>query len=317
MFTKQIIGLAPMDGITDAPFRWTADTFGKPDIIYTEFVSVKGLILGKPAIQRMLMRHKTDTVTIAQFFGTEPEYFYQAALMAVEKGFDGVDINMGCPDKSVFNRGGGAGLILQPKLAKEIVLSVKKAVKEGKEKFKIKKEITVSVKTRTGYKIPETKDWIGNLLETEPDFICIHGRTFSQKYSGLADWSQIGIAVEIAKNTKTKIFGNGDIKNRAQALSRIKEYNLAGVLIGRAALGNPWVFQGTVPTTEERFKVLLKHCEKFIELFPESDFSIMRKHLGWYVKDFPHAAEIRNELMQVRSINEVKKILSTIVPSIE
>jgi tRNA-dihydrouridine synthase len=167
-----------MDGITDAPFRWITDIYGKPDIIYTEFVSVKGLILGKPAIQRMLIRHQTKTFTVAQFFGCEPEYFYQAAQVALEKEFDGIDINMGCPDKSVFNRGGGAGLILRPELAKEIILSVKKAV-EGR--------IPVSVKTRTGYRNHETKEWISNLLEAEPDLICLHGRTFAQKYSGLAD----------------------------------------------------------------------------------------------------------------------------------
>ncbi|MEK7495319.1 MAG: tRNA-dihydrouridine synthase [Patescibacteria group bacterium] len=290
-----------MDGITDAPFRYIADIYGKPDIIYTEFVSVKGLILGRPAIQRMLLHHQTETFTVAQFFGCEPEYFYQAALVALEKGYDGVDINMGCPDKSVFNRGGGAGLILQPKLAKEIILSVKKAVQN---------RIPVSVKTRTGYRKHETKEWISNLLEAEPDVICIHARTFAQKYSGLADWSQIGIAADLAKSTKTKIFGNGDIKSREQALKRIKEYSLAGVLIGRAALGNPWIFKGIVPTIEERFKVLLEHCKKFKEFFPTADLSIMRKHLAWYVKDFPHAAEVRNELMQVNNIDDVKRILS-------
>jgi len=299
-----------MDGITDAPFRWIADIYGKPDIIYTEFVSVKGLILGKPAIHRMLLHHKTDTFTVAQFFGTEPEYFYQAALVALEKGFNGIDINMGCPDKSVFHKGAGAGLILQPKLAKEIIFSVKKAVKDGIKKLKIKKNITVSVKTRTGYKEHQTKEWISNLLEAEPDVICIHARTFAQKYSGLADWSQIKIAAELAKKTKTKIFGNGDVKNRVQALQKIKEYDLAGVLIGRAALGNPWVFQGVIPTTEERFHVLLEHCKKFVEFFPTADLSIMRKHIGWYAKDFPHAAEVRNELMQINSIDDVKKILS-------
>lgn len=304
-----VIGIAPMDGITDAPFRYITDVYGKPDIIYTEFVSVKGLILGRPAMQRMLLRHQTDTFTVAQFFGNEPEYFYQAAQVALEKGYDGVDINMGCPDKSVFNRGGGAGLILQPRLAKEIVLSVQKAVKEGTKKLKIKKHITVSVKTRTGYKNHQTKEWISNLLEVEPDFICLHGRTFAQKYSGLADWEQIGIAAELTKKTKTKIFGNGDIKSRTEALEKIKQYNLAGVLIGRAALGNPWIFKGVIPTTKERFKVLLEHCKKFREFFPESDFSIMRKHLAWYVKNFPHAAEVRNQLMQVKSIDDVKKII--------
>ena len=308
-----IIGLAPMDGVTDAPFRYITDIYGKPDIIYTEFVSVKGLMIGRPAIQRMLLHYKTKTFTVAQFFGNEPEYFYQAALVALEKGFDGIDINMGCPDKSVFHRGAGAGLILQPKLAKAIILSVKKAVKDGKEKLKMKKNITVSVKTRTGYRKHETKEWISNLLEAEPDVICIHARTFAQKYSGLADWSQIGIAADLAKSTKTKIFGNGDIKSREQALKKIKEYNLTGVLIGRAALGNPWIFKGIVPTTGERFKVLLEHCKKFTEFFPTADLSIMRKHLAWYVKDFPHAAEVRNELMQVNNIENVKKILSNII----
>lgn len=305
-----IVGLAPMDGVTDAPFRYITDLYGKPDIIYTEFTSVKGLVLGRPAIQRMLLRHKTKTTMIAQFFGTEPEYFYQAAQVALEKGFDGVDINMGCPDKSVFHRGAGAALILQPKLAKEIILAVKKGVKDGVEKFNIKKYIPVSVKTRTGYKISQIKEWINHLLETKLDVICIHARTFVQKYSGLADWSQIGMATDLAKKTKTKIFGNGDIKSRTEALEKIKEYNLAGVLIGRAALGNPWIFKGIVPTTEERFKVLLEHCKKFTEFFPESDFSIMRKHLAWYIKDFYHAAEVRNQLMQVKNIDEVKKIIS-------
>ncbi|MCR4277259.1 MAG: tRNA-dihydrouridine synthase family protein [Candidatus Roizmanbacteria bacterium] len=299
-----------MDGITDAPFRYITDIYGKPDILYTEFTSVKGLILGKPAIQRMLLRHKTETRTIAQFFGCEPEYFYQAALVALEKGFDGVDINMGCPDKSVFHRGAGAALIINPSVAKKIILAVKKGIKDGKEKYKIDRYITVSVKTRTGYREPQTKEWISHLLEVEPDVICIHARTFAQKYSGLADWTQIGIAAELMKNSKTKIFGNGDIKNRAQALERIKEYDLAGVLIGRGALGNPWVFTDKIPTTEERFQVLLAHCKKFAEFFPTTDLSIMRKHLAWYVKDFPHAAEIRNELMQVNNIEEVKKIIS-------
>ncbi|EKE13773.1 MAG: hypothetical protein ACD_12C00827G0003 [uncultured bacterium] len=196
---------------------------------------------------------------------------------------------------------------MQPKLAKKIILSVKKAVQN---------RIPVSVKTRTGYKTPQTKEWISNLLEAEPDLICVHARTFAQKYSGQADWSQIRIAADLAKNTKTKIFGNGDIKSREQALEKIKKYNLAGILIGRAALGNPWIFKGVIPTTEERFKVLLEHCKKFKEFFPTADLSIMRKHLAWYVKDFPHAAEVRNELMQVKSIDDVKKILVRIVPTI-
>lgn len=298
-----------MDGITDAPFRNIVDIYGKPNIIYTEFVSVKGLLFGKPAINRMLLRHKTETPMIAQLFGNDPDLFYKASFIVLKNGFDGIDINMGCPDKSVFNRGGGAGLILKPKLAKEIILSVKKAVKDGAKKLNIKKYIPVSVKTRTGYKNPQTKEWISHLLEAEPDVICLHARTFAQKYSGRADWEQIGIAADLARPTKTKIFGNGDIKSREQALERIKQYNLAGVLIGRAALGNPWIFKGIIPTTEERFQVLLEHCKKFQEFFPESEFKIMRKHLAWYAKGFAGSAEMRNQLMQVKSIDDVKKII--------
>jgi tRNA-dihydrouridine synthase B len=216
---------------------------------------------------------------------------------------------MGCPDKSVFHKGAGAALIINPSVAKKIILAVKKGIKDGKEKYEIDRHITASVKTRTGYREPQTKEWISHLLEVEPDVICIHARTFAQKYSGLADWSQIKIASDLSKNSKTKIFGNGDIKSRVDALKKIKEYDLAGVLIGRGALGNPWIFQGKVPTTKERFEVIIEHCKKFIEFFPTANLSIMRKHLGWYAKDFPHASEVRNELMQVNSIDDVKKIL--------
>lgn len=311
-----VVGLAPMDGVTDAAFRNVIDIYGKPDILYTEFVSVKGLVLGKPAIQRMLLKHKTDTFTVAQFFGNEPEYFYQAAQSAVEKGFDGVDINMGCPDKSVFHHGAGAALILQPDLATKIIFAVKKGVKDAKEKLKIDRHIPVSVKTRIGYKTPQTREWIGHLLNQGLDVICIHARTFSQKYSGMADWDQIGIAVELAKKTETKIFGNGDVKSRQDALNKISKYNVSGVLIGRASLGNPWIFKGVIPTLEERFAALLDHCIKFKEFFPEAEFKIMRKHLAWYMKDFKNAAEVRGELMHVDNIEEVKTILNRVKESI-
>jgi tRNA-dihydrouridine synthase B len=306
-----VIGLSPMDGITDAVFRQIVDIYGKPDILFTEFVPVDALILRKPAIERMLVFHKTKTITIAQLFGIEPELFYQSTMIVLDKGFNGIDINMGCPDRAVFNRGGGAGLILKPELAKEIILSVKKAVTDWKEKNHSKKEITVSVKTRTGYKEHNTKEWINNLLEVSPDFICLHARTYVQKYSGMADWEQIKIAVNLAKKTKTKILGNGDVKNRKEAEEKIREYKLSGVLIGRAALGNPWVFTDKIPTTEERFAVMMKHCKLFTKTFPELDFKIMRKHLAWYTKGIHGSAEMRNSLMQVNSIKEAREIISS------
>lgn len=305
-----VVGLSPMDGITDAVFRQIVDIYGKPDIMFTEFIPIDALILHKPSIERMLVFHKTKTTMIAQLFGVEPELFYQAATIVLNKGFNGVDINMGCPDRSIFNHGGGAGLILKPKLAKEIILSVKKAVSDWKEKNKSKKEITVSVKTRTGYKEHDTKEWVKNLLSVSPDFICLHARTYVQKYSGVADWEQIKIAVDLAKRTKTKILGNGDVKSREEAREKIKKYKVSGVLIGRAALGNPWIFIDKIPTAKERFKVLMKHCQLFAKTFPELEFKIMRKHLAWYTKGIFNSALLRNQLMTVNSIQDVKRIIA-------
>ncbi|PIS14128.1 hypothetical protein COT65_00515 [Candidatus Shapirobacteria bacterium CG09_land_8_20_14_0_10_47_13] len=301
-----LIGLAPMDGVTDAACRFIMDTYGHPDLLYTEFVSVAGLPFGRPALSRRLLKHKTNTSIIAQLFGNEPELFYKATLKVLELGFAGVDINMGCPDRSVFSRGGGAALILQPALAVAIIGSVKKAVKDwGRQK------IPVSVKTRTGYKNHQTKEWLGRLLAAEPAMICLHGRTYAQKYAGKADWEQIGLAAQLAQNSATKIFGNGDIKSRDEALAKAAEYRLAGVLIGRAALGNPWIFQGETPTLEQRIEVILAHCRQFNRFFPQGDFRAMRKHLGWYAKGFAGAAKVRKALMGVNNIEEVKSIFSS------
>jgi nifR3 family TIM-barrel protein len=306
---KSIIGLSPMDGVTDAAFRYIVDQYGRPDILYTEFVPVTGILLEKPAISRLLLKHKTQTPQIAQLFGNDPELFSQATEKIIKLGFNGVDINMGCPDNNVTKRGGGAGLIKTPHLAIKIIQSVRatiiRIIGTG-EKF------TLSVKTRTGIKKHETREWISRLLETEPDFICLHGRTVTQGYRGRADWEEIGLAAELAQKTKTKILGNGDIESRSQALEKIKKYKLEGVLIGRAALGNPWVFQGKTPVVNERLQVMLEHCQKFIEFFPQGNFKAMRKHLIWYAKGFRNSTKVRKELMRVNNLNDVVNIIKNI-----
>lgn len=335
MTSKPTIGLAPMDGVTDAVFRYITDKHGHPDIIYTEFVSADGLIRGKRGILRGLYRHETKTPIIAQLFGADENNFYDASIAVLELGFDGIDINMGCPERSVYLKGGGAALIKTPELAKKIIKRVKLAAKDWSEGKTIEKTsinpdlineakklakkqapeikrrlVPVTVKTRIGYGEPATKDWINNLLEASPDAIIVHGRTLEQKYAGTADWEQIGIASGLAKNSNTKIVGNGDIKSKDEAVKKINEYNLAGVLIGRGALGNPWIFTGEAPTKEDRFNVALEHCERFLEVFPGGDFHSLRKHLAWYMKDFDGSAQLRNNLMSVNSITDVKNYLS-------
>ena len=329
-----MIGLAPMDGITDAAFRQITDHYGHPDLLFTEFVNVDGLNVGKIGIYSHLIYHRTSTPIYAQLFGVNPLYFYNAALIICALGFSGVDINMGCPDKSVVKKGGGAGLINNPVLAKKIIQSIKQAVQDwsnGKELASLdlrkdifnwindyrkrknisdeRKLLPVSVKTRIGYEKVTTNEWIGNLLEADLAMIIIHGRTLKQMYKGKADWEEIAKAVAMAKKTKTKIFGNGDIKSKKEALEKINQYGVAGVLIGRAALGNPWVFQDYQPTVKEKYQLMLDHCQAFMDLTPNLNFLSLRKHLLWYLKGVNDSHKIKNQLAKVKNIEEVRRLV--------
>jgi nifR3 family TIM-barrel protein len=297
---QPIIGQAPMDGITDAAFRYITDKYGHPDVLFTEFIPVEGIVQERERLFSALIHHPSQTPLVAQFVGTTPEAFYKASIIVSKRGFRGIDINMGCPDQNICKKGAGAALIHNPKLAGKII----KAAKKG--------PLPVSVKTRVGYDRPATKNWISTLLEAEPDLITVHGRVKTQLYSGRADWNEIGKAADLAKNTKTLILGNGDIRSADEARSKSKEYQVNGVLIGRASLGNPWVFQGKEPTLEERFKVMIEHSEKFMEMTPHLNFHSLRKHLAWYAKNFERASRMRDRLMKVNNIDDVKSIIASL-----
>jgi len=354
---KPIIGLAPMDGVTDGAMREITDIHGHPNVIFTEFVPVTAIKKGIVKVLYSLKHHQTKTPLVAQFFGNDPDAFYQAVFIAGELGYDGVDINMGCPARSVAQRGGGAGLIKNPKSAQQIIKTCKQAAKDWSEGRKIsqiklnqgildfikiqnqtrKKQllrpsksrcnrdevgtesvarslIPISIKTRIGYDKPITEEWISQLLEIKPDAITVHGRTLRQLYHGKADWEEIAKAVKIAKKTQTLILGNGDVKSIEEAKEKVKKYKVDGVLIGRAALGNPWVFADKIPMTKERFKVMLEHCNLFIKYRPDLKIVPMRKHFAWYCKGFDGAAKMRDQLMRVNTLDEIKKIIKNIVP---
>lgn len=328
-----VIALSPMDGVTDAAFRYIADKYGKPGILFTEFTAVEAISRGKTKVLEAFIYHKTDTPTVAQIFGTEVESYYITALVVAAMGFDGIDINMGCPAKSVSEKGAGAGLILQPKLAQEIVRTTKRAAKDWSEgitleqagvhedvisfvkKFEnnvLDKErslLPVSVKTRIGYDKPVVEEWIPTLLEVEPVNISLHGRTLKQMYTGLADWEQIGKAAEIIKKTAITIMGNGDVHSLEDAYERISNYNLDGVLIGRATFGNPWVFQGKEADMQTKLKTALEHTKQFVQMTPEQNFLSLRKHLAWYCKGFPNATELRVSLVRVNNEAEVEQVI--------
>ena len=271
---QPIIALAPMDGVTDAPCRTMHGLYGRPDIVLTEFTNVEGLWRGSDRIFRDFLYTPAERPVVAQIFGCRPEYFYKAAHVVCELGFDGVDINMGCPAPTVANKGGGAALIRMPEIAKAIIRATQQGVHDWAngqtledldmdpmrierirqmnedrvrvwgDNAKIERHlIPVSVKTRLGYDSIVITDWVQELLELEPANISIHGRTLAQHYKGEANWEAIAAAAEIVRKTDTLILGNGDIHTLSQAGQRILQTGVHGVLIGRASFGNPWLFQ--------------------------------------------------------------------------
>lgn len=292
---KPIIGLAPMDGVTDAPCRTMHGLYGRPDVVITEFTNVEGLWRGSDRIFRDFLYTPAERPVVAQIFGCRPEYFYRAAHVVCELGFDGLDINMGCPAKTVANKGGGAALIRMPETAKEIIRAAQQGVKDwangqtledlemdphrierihqmNEERVSIwgdnvqteRRLLPVSVKTRLGYDSIEITDWVQQLLELQPAVISIHGRTLAQHYKGEANWEAIAAAAEIVRKTDTLILGNGDIHSLFEAAQRIRSTGVHGVLIGRASFGNPWLFRNR----DQLKKLLLENINPTAEQLP-------------------------------------------------
>ncbi len=327
-----ILGLSPMDGVTDAAFRYMFAKYGKPDVTYTEFVNVEGLARGAVSMLDHLTFNKIERPIVAQIYGIETESFYKVALMCCYLGFDGIDINMGCPANKVARRNSGAGLIRVPDQAKKIIRTVKQATKDWEEGITLekaelrpklitalkemspkegsRKELPVSVKTRTGIDSIIAEEWVQHLLEEEPAVIALHGRTLKQMYSGEANWEVIGEVAKVVHQTDTLFLGNGDVKSIEDAKEKIKTYGTDGALVGRALCGNPWFFSGHDPTMEDRFKAALDHAQYFEEFSMKHAFFAMRKHLAWYCKGFDGARELRAQLMQTNNSDEVAKTFS-------
>lgn len=327
---KPILGLSPMDGITDAAFRYMVAKYGKPDVIFTEFVNVEGLARGAVSMLKNFIFNKIEKPIVAQIYGIEADSFYKVTLMLCYLGFDGIDINMGCPANKVARRNSGAGLIRVPEQAKKIIRSVKKAVedwgngitleeadlrpkiisslKEMKSRASARKLLPVSIKTRMGIDSIIAEEWVKHILEEKPAVITMHGRTLKQMYSGEANWEVLGKVAKIVHQTETLFLGNGDIKSISDAHEKIKKYGTDGALVGRAVCGNPWFFRGYEPTIKDRFDAALDHARYFEETLMDHAFFAMRKHLGWYCSGFDGAKELRKKLMQTNSSEEIKCI---------
>lgn len=309
---KPIMVLAPMANVTDCAFRPIIAKYGKPDVMWTEFVSCDGL--QSPGQSKLLIDLKyteAERPIVAQIFGSKPDNFYKTALLCQELGFDGIDINMGCPDKNIEKQGAGACMIKNPKIAQEVILATKKGA--GK--------LPVSIKTRIGYNKNELPTWLPALLETEPAAITIHCRTRKEMSLVPARWEHVAEAVAIrdkydSSPTKTLILGNGDVKNLAEAEQKAKETGADGVMIGRGIFGNPWCFnRDRAPETitlEERLKVMIEHTYLFEKLLgEEKSFDLMKKHYKAYVSGFDGAKELRIKLMEnAKDAAAVERIVS-------
>ena len=307
---KPILALAPMADVTDAPFRRIIAKYGKPDVIFTEFVSCDGLCSeGKKNLLPILKFTKKERPVVAQIFGATPENFYESAKIIKKLDFDGIDINMGCPDKKVLKQGAGALLINNPRLAQEIIRQTKKGA--GK--------IPVSIKTRIGYDKYDKKEfrkWLMALLEEKPAVITIHGRTKKEMSLVPAHWDIIAEAVKIRDEfdpspNHTLIFGNGDIQSVADAEEKARASGADGVMIGRAIFGKPWLFAKNIGniSLKEKLPILLEHTKLFEKINKGKNFDVMKKHFKSYISDFPCAKKLRTKLMNCKNAKEVEKII--------
>ncbi len=327
---RPIIGLSPMDGVTDAAFRYITAVTSKPGVIITEFTNVEGLARGAAKMLNAFGYSAEERPIVGQIYGVEEESFYVSVLMLCRLGFDGIDINMGCPANKVARRGSGAGLIRTPEKAKKLIRICKKAaldwsngitLEEAKVRPRmitaitkmnpqepLRKLLPVSVKTRIGYDEIVAEEWVAHLLEERPANITVHGRTLKQMYSGEAHWEVLEKAAKVCQQSGITFLGNGDVTSLKDAKDKIQMYGVDGVLVGRATYGNPWFFSGHIPNQAERIEAAIVHSQAFERLLGDRNFWNMRKHLGWYAKGFYGAKDLRTQLMQVTNSQEVEVI---------
>ena len=316
--------LAPMADVTDAPFRrliakYSAHTrpdgtLGGPDVMWTEFVSADGLMRatpeGKVKLMADLLYTEEERPIVAQLFSATEEYMEKAAALCLELGFDGVDINMGCPDRSIERQGCGSAMIRNPRNARAIIAAAKRGAQSD-----LAAGIPVSVKTRLGYNIDQVEEWVPEVLAEAPAALTIHARTRKEMSKVPARWERIGRVVQLRDQLSphTKVIGNGDATSILDATDRITSSGADGAMLGRAIFGNPWLFHpdkdlSTVSLTE-RLNVLVEHTYLFTELLPHKNFAVMKKHYKAYVNGFPYAAELRSELMEQSTPSDVERIV--------
>ncbi len=329
---KPFFVLAPMANVTDSVFRRLFAKYGKPDVTWTEFVSADGLVSpGRAVLLHDLVYSKAERPIVAQLFTGHPEAMRKAAALVKELGFDGLDINMGCPDRAVEKQGGGAASMKDPQNALKVIY----AAREG-----VENTIPVTVKTRIGYNKVEM-DWIKTLLELKLPALAVHLRTRKEMSEVPAHWELMPEIIKLRNEVspETLIIGNGDVATMEEAIKKTKTYGCDGIMIGRGIFGSPWFFENLprfrrpggllsltsakvtknvvtfadLPkpkTPEERLKIMLEHAKLFAKTYKGiKNFATMKKHFKAYVSGWEGAKELRVQLMESENIKDVNRVV--------
>lgn len=303
---QPFFALAPMYDVTDAAFRRIIARYSQPDVIFTEFVSVDGLVHpeGREKLMHHLWFHASERPIVAQVFGIHPKNFEKVAQLCRELGFDGIDINMGCPEKNIVKQGAGAALINEPDRAQDIIAATISGARN----------MPVSVKTRIGFNTQQIDLWLPQILSQDVAALTVHLRTRREMSKVEAHWNLMPqiVALRDAIQPQTKLLGNGDVKNVAHGAQLVQQFGCDGVMIGRGVFGDPWIFsseQKNIIVTE-RLRVMVEHTYLFEELFTGiKNFAIMKKHYKAYANGFAHASDLRAELMDACDAREAEKIV--------
>lgn len=310
---------APMEDATDTVFRQMIAKCGRPDLFYTEFTNVDGMAskYGHDKVTRRLRYDSSiETPIIAQIWGSKPENYYNAARDIIERGFDGIDINMGCPQKKVVKKGLCAAMIDDHERAGAVI----QATIDGAASLGEEKRIPVTVKTRIGVRKIDTDNWVRFLLEFDLAALIIHGRTVREMSKVPAHWDEIGKAVAIRdeieankpRSERTLIIGNGDVKSRAEAIQKAEKFGVDGVMIARGIFDDIGVFnelpvEERTLTYDERLNLLEEHLNLWnetwgVESENEKSFNVIKKYVKVYIKDLPEASDMRERLMHTKTI---------------
>jgi len=298
--------LAPMDGVTDTVFRQIVCKVGRPDVLFTEFVPVDAIVspAQQKVIENSLRFDESERPIVAQIWGIDPEKFFESAKILAKLGFDGIDINMGCPTHDVIKKGACSALIKNPKLAKDIIMATIKGANG----------LPVSIKTRIGFDKLETENWVKSLLETPISALILHLRTAREMSKVPAHWEEIEKAVKLRNELKSNalIIGNGDVKSLKEAKDKCKKYGLDGIMIGRGIFENVYLFNDEIDpkkiTPKQKIALLLDHLKLFKKTFGDKrHFELMKKFVKCYVNNFEGASEKREKLMSTKSLDELIK----------